>query len=297
MHYFTLLLGLACFLSQGATWVLAQEAEPFPMIEADQKPSPEQPGGEPQPSDQPKPEAAAPAPAKIPVRLTYRDHAVNPLAFPPGIPVLEDADAPLVQDLVQELQPATLQAQLQCEDIQLQTKAEGEARHYTFSCSGKLELNMPGFNLTGEDVSYENGVMTIKQAKVQVGGTTLTAESLNLSLQITGVGIGETIPTAPYNQPTFWHVQPVPDVNFRPFNPEPEPSDNFAPVRSDNPNPNPDSPVFNPVPVRPAPSERNAPLGGGSNAPPQKAQPKQPKAPVRATDFTPSGRPSVLREI
>ncbi|MEJ7592108.1 MAG: hypothetical protein WKF77_11200 [Planctomycetaceae bacterium] len=79
---------------------------------------------------------------------------------------------------------------LKCDEVTVDAKAsETGILAYSFSCKGKVMLQIDDYTVTGDSISSDEGKLTITNAVVKSNKATLTAEKMQIQLPIFGVRV------------------------------------------------------------------------------------------------------------
>ena len=121
---------------------------------------------------------------------------------------------------------------IDCDGISTEVSINNEGnKQFDLTLSGQFELRNGQLKLKGESAELKEGVLTIKNAEIQVGELTLNSEMLEINLKVESVRITEPAPNLEPNQ----SLQPTPvyDDAFQPSGvpygePTPFPSDSFT---------------------------------------------------------------------
>jgi len=99
---------------------------------------------------------------------------------------------------------------LMCDEVNVDAKAsEAGELVYSFSCKGKVILNIDDYTVTGDSISSPEGKLTITNAVVKSDKATLTAEKMQIQLPILGVRVE---PDSPDPIGSSGSLGPVPDA-------------------------------------------------------------------------------------
>ncbi|MEP3482123.1 MAG: hypothetical protein ABJZ55_22960 [Fuerstiella sp.] len=120
--------------------------------------------------------------------------------------------------------------QLLCDDFKLGMEATDTGTNYSFESTGRLILQRQGSSIEAESGSYSNGKLRLLNAKVQLAGMSMEADTLVISMRVFGVS---TVPTADLQPRTGDDrnrvLRPQPDGAFtnREFRQSPPKEDGF----------------------------------------------------------------------
>ncbi len=79
---------------------------------------------------------------------------------------------------------------LTCDEVTMDAKASASGElAYSFSCKGKVILEIDDYTVTGDSMSSDEGKLTITNAVVKSNKATLTAEKMQIQLPIFGVRV------------------------------------------------------------------------------------------------------------
>ena len=99
---------------------------------------------------------------------------------------------------------------LTCDEVTVDAKASASGElAYSFSCKGKVILEIDDYTVTGDSMSSDEGKLTITNALVKSNKATLTAEKMQIQLPIFGVRV-ESNSAEPNGGRDS--LQPVPDA-------------------------------------------------------------------------------------
>ncbi len=129
-----------------------------------------------------------------------------------GFPQLpEAAEKRTIQKIVREVK--SFNTFLQCDDINVEANADESGKlTYSFACKGKAILKIDGSTITGSSISSSNGVLTISNGVIELGGQSIvTAEKLQLTLPVYGVKVATAGQQPVPGRAGEEFLQPVPD--------------------------------------------------------------------------------------
>ncbi len=120
--------------------------------------------------------------------LPYHRPDDSPTFFTPdeGVPLPNTAKR-TANKMTAPVQPF---ATLMCDEVTVDAKASATGElAYSFSCKGKVILEIDDYTVTGDSMSSDEGKLTITNALVKSNKATLTAEKMQIQLPIFGVRV------------------------------------------------------------------------------------------------------------